>query len=168
VGFDDRLDRVTVTAATGLYACIGPWHRPQGDSQPAPAAVGTAGLALGADCGARFPARRLTCDALVSASVVLPSGEAVTVTEDDHADLFWAMQGGGGGNFAVTTSMTSGPSPPVTPTWSGSRSRCQGIAGDRRPPRREPHVNHMEWSCIWPDDTSGRPSIVDRDRRRGQ
>lgn len=107
VSFDDRLDRVTVTAATGLYAV----HRalaPVGKAIPTGTCptVGTAGLALGGGLGADSRHAGLTCDALVSASVVLPSGEAVTVTEDDHADLFWAIQGGGGGNFAVTTSMT--------------------------------------------------------------
>ena len=38
--------------------------------------------------------------------VVLPSGEVVTASADDHPDLFWALRGGGGGNFGVTTSMT--------------------------------------------------------------
>ncbi|REO57398.1 FAD-binding oxidoreductase, partial [Mycobacterium tuberculosis] len=48
----------------------------------------------------------LTCDALKSATVVLPGGDAVSASADDHAELFWALRGGGGGNFGVTTSMT--------------------------------------------------------------
>ena len=48
----------------------------------------------------------LTCDALQSATVVLPSGDVVTASANDHPDLFWALRGGGGGNFGVTTSMT--------------------------------------------------------------
>ncbi len=48
----------------------------------------------------------LLCDQLTSASVVLPSGQAVTASATDHPDLFWALRGGGGGNFGVTTSLT--------------------------------------------------------------
>jgi FAD/FMN-containing dehydrogenase len=48
----------------------------------------------------------LTCDALQSATVVLPSGDVVTASANDNPDLFWALRGGGGGNFGVTTSMT--------------------------------------------------------------
>jgi FAD/FMN-containing dehydrogenase len=42
----------------------------------------------------------------MSASVVLPSGDAITATPDDHADLYWALRGGGGGNCGVVTSFT--------------------------------------------------------------
>ncbi|MGO9384477.1 MAG: BBE domain-containing protein, partial [Mycobacterium sp.] len=33
-------------------------------------------------------------------------GDVVTASANDHPDLFWALRGGGGGNFGVTTSMT--------------------------------------------------------------
>jgi FAD/FMN-containing dehydrogenase len=46
------------------------------------------------------------CDALTSASVVLPGGAAVTASASDHPDRFWALRGAGGGNFGVTTSLT--------------------------------------------------------------
>ena len=68
--------------------------------------VGVAGLTLGGGLGSDARLAGLTCDALVSASVVLPSGETVTASADDHADLFWALRGGGGGNFGVVTSLT--------------------------------------------------------------
>jgi FAD/FMN-containing dehydrogenase len=68
--------------------------------------VGVAGLTLGGGLGSDARQWGLTCDALVSASVVLPSGEAITATPDDHADLYWALRGGGGGNFGVVTSFT--------------------------------------------------------------
>jgi hypothetical protein len=68
--------------------------------------VGVAGLTLGGGLGSDARLSGLTCDALVSASIVLPSGDAITASSDDHADLFWALRGGGGGNFGVVTSFT--------------------------------------------------------------
>lgn len=68
--------------------------------------VGLSGLTLGGGWG--FSCRHLgmTCDALVSTDVALASGEIVTASESEHADLFWALRGGAGGNFGVNTSFT--------------------------------------------------------------
>jgi FAD/FMN-containing dehydrogenase len=68
--------------------------------------VGIAGLTLGGGLGADARQYGLTCDALVSASVVLPNGQAVTASPDDHADLFWALRGGGGDGWGIVTSFT--------------------------------------------------------------
>jgi FAD/FMN-containing dehydrogenase len=68
--------------------------------------VGVAGLTLGGGLGSDARQWGLTCDALASASVVLPSGEVITAAPEDHADLYWALRGGGGGNFGVVTSFT--------------------------------------------------------------
>ncbi|WP_445169444.1 FAD-binding oxidoreductase [Mycolicibacterium sp. Dal123E01] len=68
--------------------------------------VGVAGLTLGGGLGSDARLCGLTCDALVSASLVLPSGALVTASPDDHPDLFWALRGGGGGNLGVVTSLT--------------------------------------------------------------
>ena len=98
---------VTVTSATNLYAV----HQAlvaAGRSIPAGSCptVGVAGLALGGGLGADSRHAGLTCDALQAATVVLPSGDVVTASGNDNPDLFWALKGGGGGNFGVTTSMT--------------------------------------------------------------
>lgn len=103
----DGAGNATVTPATTLYAV----HQGlAGAGRAIPTAtyptVGIAGLALGGGVGADCRHAGLTCDALQSATVVLPSGDVVTTSANDHPDLFWALRGGGGGNFGVTTSMT--------------------------------------------------------------
>ncbi|WP_230196910.1 FAD-binding oxidoreductase [Streptomyces coriariae] len=40
-------------------------------------------------------------DRLVSARMVLSDGRVVHASEKTHSDLFWAIRGGGGGNFGV-------------------------------------------------------------------
>ena len=65
--------------------------------------VGIAGLALGGGIG--FAARKfgLTCDNLVEATVVTAAGRAIVCNAREHADLYWACRGGGGGNFGIVT-----------------------------------------------------------------
>ena len=70
--------------------------------------VGIAGLTLGGGVGVTARAYGLTCDNLESLQIVTANGAVLTATADPHqyADLFWACQGGGGGNFGVVTSFT--------------------------------------------------------------
>jgi FAD/FMN-containing dehydrogenase len=107
INYDAATGQVTVTPATSLYAM----HEAlAGAGRGIPTgtcpSVGAAGHALGGGLGANSRHAGLLCDQLTSASVVLPGGQAVTASAANNPDLFWALRGGGGGNFGVTTSLT--------------------------------------------------------------
>ena len=68
--------------------------------------VGLAGLTLGGGIGVTGRAHGLTCDNLASVQVVTANGTVYEASPNGHADLFWACQGGGGGNFGIATRFT--------------------------------------------------------------
>ena len=65
--------------------------------------TGIAGLTLGGGIAWLMGMYGMAVDNLLSAEVVLASGEVVTAGEDADPDLFWALRGGAG-NFGVVTS----------------------------------------------------------------
>ena len=63
---------------------------------------GVGGLTLGGGIGYMIRKHGLTIDNLLAAEIVTAAGEILIADADTHADLFWALRGGGG-NFGVVT-----------------------------------------------------------------
>ena len=65
--------------------------------------TGVAGLALSGGVSSQRRLHGMTVDNLVSAEIVLADGRQVHASAEEHADLHWAIRGGGG-NFGIVTS----------------------------------------------------------------
>jgi len=88
------LTTLEVTAATAEHGLVVGF----GDT----GTVGIGGITLGGGVGYLARKHGLTIDSLLAAELVTADGELLMVDDDHHADLFWAIRGGGG-NFGVAT-----------------------------------------------------------------
>jgi len=118
----DAERRVAVAEAGALLADLDRATQAYGLATPlgVVSVTGIAGLTLGGGIGWLNGKHGLACDNVLSADIVTSDGELLTVSADDHTDLYWAIRGGGG-NFGVVTSFTYGLHP-VGPVLAGGLS----------------------------------------------
>ena len=76
--------------------------------------VGASGITLGGGWGHSARLFGLTCDHLLEAELVDANGSVLKANKDCNPDLFWALRGGGGGNFGVVTSLKYSLPPKVS------------------------------------------------------
>lgn len=106
--------------------------------------VGISGLTLGGGHGVTSRAYGLTCDNLISATLVTADGATLTTDADRHPDLFWALRGAGNGNFGVVTELgfRTRPAPPTVGGYlSFPWSRAQTVL-----------ATWQEWGPDQPDE----------------
>ncbi len=98
---DGRTTRAQAGVLLGELA-----HETQAFGLAVPAGIvtttGLAGLTLGGGIGWLMRKFGLTIDQLLSVDLVTADGEYVKASEDENADLFWGVRGGGG-NFGIVT-----------------------------------------------------------------
>jgi FAD binding domain/Berberine and berberine like len=100
------LEKKTVTAQGGcLWADVDSAASEHGMATPGGTVnhTGIGGLTLGGGYGYLTGLHGMVVDNLVSARVVLASGEIATASQTTNPDLFWALRGAGH-NFGVVTS----------------------------------------------------------------
>jgi FAD/FMN-containing dehydrogenase len=115
--------------------------------------VGLGGLTLGGGFGRLMRKAGLLTDSLRALTIVLADGAVVHATPSSAPDLFWAAQGGGGGNFGIVTEFTFAvqPTPPVT-TFGLSFDWAQAAAAldawQRTVPQLPPDVAYSTFRAI--------------------
>ncbi|WP_018773060.1 FAD-binding oxidoreductase [Arthrobacter sp. 131MFCol6.1] len=108
----DAERRVAVAGAGALLADLDAATQAHGLATPlgVVSVTGIAGLTLGGGIGWLNGKHGLACDNVLAADIVTSDGRLLTASPDQHADLYWAIRGGGG-NFGVVTSFTYGLHP---------------------------------------------------------
>jgi FAD/FMN-containing dehydrogenase len=94
------IDALTTLASQGLAT-------PNGTC----ATVAAGGFVTGGGIGPQTRKYGAACDPLVGAQVVLADGRILSTSPYEKSDLFWALRGGGGGNFGVVTEYRLRPAP---------------------------------------------------------
>lgn len=111
-----RMSRVEVSpdrtrASVQAGATLGTLHQtllPEGLILPSGTCpgVGVAGLTMGGGYGMLSRKYGLTCDSLLEAELIDAEGRLHLASAQENPELFWALRGGGGGNFGIVTRFT--------------------------------------------------------------
>jgi FAD/FMN-containing dehydrogenase len=112
----------------------------------------------------------LTIDSLQSAQVVTADGEVVEASEDENADLFWAIRGGGG-NFGVVSEFRFRAHPLGPTVFAGPMVFELSRAAEAMATSRallEEHPELMLWEILaicppapgFPPDLAGEPVCI--------
>jgi FAD/FMN-containing dehydrogenase len=105
------IDRQRGEAIVGAGVRLGDLYRRLGDGGHTLSAgtcpsVGIAGLTLGGGFGFLSRQDGLTCDNLLAVDLINAESDVLQISDQEHPDLFWALRGGGGGNFGIATAFT--------------------------------------------------------------
>lgn len=68
--------------------------------------VGVVGWAIGDSHGPFAPALGLGVVNIFEEEIITADNQLLTVNSAHHADLYWALRGGGGGNWGVISAIT--------------------------------------------------------------
>lgn len=72
----------------------------------------------------------LSADNVLEWEAVTADGELITASRTNNTDLYWALSGGGGGNYAIVTSMTVKTFPGATVTGGTLTYYAAGLSND--------------------------------------
>jgi FAD/FMN-containing dehydrogenase len=114
--------------------------------------TGVAGFTLGGGIGWLMRKHGLSCDNLLAADVVTADGTLVRASDDDDAELLWALRGGGG-NFGVVTSFELDLHP-VGPTVYGGPIFYDGARAG------EVLRRFREWTAEAPDEMTAMATML--------
>ena len=126
------IDETSKLIHIGAGAKMGAIYEKLGSDHLLPlcSAVGIGGYTLGSGYSMLSRYLGLVIDSLLSVTMVTANGSSVVVANSMvHPDLFWALRGGGGGNFGVVTKFTF-QLHPTHPNYVYGTLKFQG--GERR------------------------------------
>lgn len=114
--------------------------------------VGAVGYTLGGGMGWLARKFGLASDQALGFEAVTAEGEIIRANADQHPDLFWALRGGGGANYALVTAMEQRLFP-VTQVYGGSLLYPAELA-------QAVFRRYRDWAAALPDEMTSSVLIM--------